>query len=68
MTAPLDLDALRRTIAAAPDEGIAASVTKAWLDQVEREIRKGRAAIAELSMQRRMSAAIDQIGQERLAA
>ncbi len=40
---PLDLDALRATIAAAPAEGPVAGVSRAWLEQVERELSQGRA-------------------------
>lgn len=43
---PLDLDALRHAIAAAPAQGAVAGVSRAWLEQAEREIRQGRAAQA----------------------
>lgn len=45
----IDLNQLRRTIAAAPD-GTAATVTKRFLQQVERELAEGRHAVAQLSI------------------
>lgn len=42
---PIDLDQLRQTIAVAP-EGTAATVTRRFLEQVERELTQGRAALA----------------------
>jgi len=46
----IDLVQLRATIAAAP-EGTAATVTRRFLEQVEREISEGRDAIAKLQRQ-----------------
>lgn len=46
---PIDMAELRRTIEAAPLDGAAAGVSRAWLEQVERELREGRAARAMLS-------------------
>ena len=49
MSAAIDIDALRRTIAEAPAEGACAGVTRSFLEQVERELRAGRVAMAELA-------------------
>jgi len=47
---PIDLDSLRRTIAKVPEGAeYAASVSRVWLEQVERELVAGRAARAELA-------------------
>jgi hypothetical protein len=58
---PLDLDALRSRIAAAPVAGVGVGVTRGFLEQVEREVRAGRAAIAQLAQARIMGAVIDQL-------
>lgn len=45
----VDLDLLKRTITAAPREGDAAIVTRAWLEEVEKNLLRLNAALAELS-------------------
>lgn len=45
----IDLQQIRRTIEAAPEGGRAAVVKRSWLEEVERELADGRAAIAELA-------------------
>lgn len=55
---PIDLDQLRQTIAAAPD-GTAATVTRRFLQQVERELTQGRLAIAQANIAAGMAIVTD---------
>lgn len=48
MCKPIDMNDLRRTI----EEGRAAIVTPSWLQQVERQLLEGGAALAELAAHR----------------
>jgi hypothetical protein len=52
----IDLDALRRLIDETPAGERAAVVRRGFLEQVEREIREGRAAAAQLEADRRIAA------------
>lgn len=45
----ISLTDLRRTIDRAPKAGAAASVSRRWLEEVERELVTGNAAVAELA-------------------
>jgi hypothetical protein len=60
---PIDLDALRAVIEVAPhDCRLGLPTNRSWLEQVEREIREGRAAKALLAAQGRIAGVIDDIG------
>ena len=56
----IDISKLRRTIAASP-EGTAATVTRRFLEQVERELTEGRRAMAQLSIANGMAAVTDSL-------
>lgn len=58
----VDLAALRDTIIVAGATGVAATVTREFLVQVEREIREGRAAKAELDRRIAIEAVTEQLG------
>lgn len=61
----VDLTELRSMIDAAPEAmDVAAGVTRRWLEEVERELRQGRAARAQLAGQNMIAAAIDSIHSE----
>ncbi|MDP8995299.1 MAG: hypothetical protein M3N07_10045 [Pseudomonadota bacterium] len=57
MTKPIDMAELRRAIEAPGG----ALVDRAWLEQVERELKDGRAAKAELARMKGTAAVIDSI-------